>query len=220
MTPEEQELLLEERDELRREVASLSEQVKLVVRAEHALTRSRRVVDRQLQRIRRLADFSLSIAGAEAVPAILEQARAALLDFFEVDNVAVVAFGDGSSTEPWQVGGPGLAEPSTQEGARICRLLAERGVALEKDPSPRLLLWVPLRASNELVAVLLASTSRTNAHHRDMPRAEHLPFLELFASHVTRALDNAALTGELRRSMREKSVVSAFKSTESRRWPC
>jgi signal transduction histidine kinase/CheY-like chemotaxis protein len=57
---------------------------------------------------------------------------------------------------------------------------------------------VPLRSrTNEPVALLVAWTSRVHAHHRELPRAEHLPFLELFGSHVTRALDNAALTAEL-----------------------
>src|SRR5262245_30371905 len=99
MTPEEQALLVEERDLLRREVSSLAEQVKLVVRAEHALTRSRRAVDRQLQRIRRLADFSLNIAGVEAVAEILAQAKQAMSDFFELDEVQVLQVD--ASENPW-----------------------------------------------------------------------------------------------------------------------
>jgi two-component system cell cycle sensor histidine kinase/response regulator CckA len=55
------------------------------------------------------------------------------------------------------------------------------------------------------VASLVAWTSRVSAHHRDLPRPEHLPFLELFGNHVTRALDNAALTAELRQKNQQLS---------------
>jgi signal transduction histidine kinase/ActR/RegA family two-component response regulator len=203
MTPEDQDALIEERDLLEREVESLAEQVKLLVRAEHAVTRSRRALDHQLQRIRRLAQYSLTIAGAEDIAEVVAQARAALLDFFEFDDVVALwltgpeqaVLGDESFARP-QIGG--------QESAVVGRLLEvarRESLGPVAGASSPLVAWVPVRSRKlPVAAVLLAWTSRTKAHHRDLPTTEHLPFLELFGDHVKRALDNAVLTAELRQS--------------------
>ncbi|HEY3495069.1 MAG TPA: response regulator [Polyangiaceae bacterium] len=204
MTPEEQRLLLEERDLLRREVESLTEQVKLVVRAEHGLTRSRRLLDRQLQRIRRLSEFALGVAGVEAVPEILARARGVLFDFFELDDAAIVRFEAGESLPAELGAGPGVAEAPQTE--RVVGVLADLSGG-RVDPAVRVLCWVPLRSrTNGLVGLILAWSTRVNAHHRDLPRAEHLPFLELFASKVTRAIDHAVLTAELRQKNQQLSA--------------
>jgi signal transduction histidine kinase/CheY-like chemotaxis protein len=209
MTPDEERRLLEERDLLRREVESLTQQVKLVVRAEHGLTRSRRLIDRQLQRIRRLGELALGITGALGLPEILEQARGALLDFFELDEAVVVRFEAKEPSPPGALNpaGPGVVDADTAEAERMLACLVERGAGPRPGASPRVLVWVPLRSrANEPVALLVAWTSRVHAHHRDLPRAEHLPFLELFGGHVTRALDNATLTAELRQKNQELSA--------------
>ena len=211
MTPEEERQLLEERDLLRKEVESLTEQVKLVVRAEHGLTRSRRLLDRQLHRIRRLGEFALGIAGAEDVPEILDQARRVLFDFFEFDEAVVVPF-ETDAPAPTALGaGPGVTETGTPELDALLGLLAQHGAGPRAAATPRVLVWVPLRSrTNELLALLVAWSSRANAHHRDVPRgSEHLAFLELFGSHVTRALDNAALTAELRQKNQQLSTSLA-----------
>lgn len=203
MTPEEQDALLEERDLLQREVESLAEQVKLLVRAEHAVTRSRRELDHQLQRIRRLAQYSLTITGAEDIGDVVAQARQALIDFFEFDDVAALWLG---GAEQAQLGDESLAHPQfgSAESAVVRRIL-EVAQRSNHGPlagtSPPLVVWVPVRSRKlPIAAVLLAWSSRTKAHHRDLPAAEHLPFLELFGDHVKRALDNAVLTAELRQS--------------------
>lgn len=205
MTPENLAVLIEERDALREEVASLSEQVKLVVRAEHALTRSRRAVDRQLQRIRRLGDFALSIAGGETVPAILEQARAALLDFFELEDVVLLGFDEAAESPAVCTGTPTIVDAASADGVRLLGLLGEREGEPRAEPV-RFVVSVPLCSGSRRVALLVGVACRAYAHHRDVPREEHLPFLDLFASHVTRALDNAALTAELRRSNQQLQV--------------
>jgi signal transduction histidine kinase/ActR/RegA family two-component response regulator len=222
MTADEARLLLAERDFLRREVANLTEQVKLVVRAEHGLTRSRRAVDRQLRRIRRLADFALSITGTEALAEILARAREALLDFFELDEAAIVhrdSFGPAlvprDAAEPASLaglfdGGPSVVESNEPAAVRLLQFLAEHAAGPAPECSPRAFVLVPLRSrANERVALLVAWSSRSHAHHRDLPGAEHLSFLELFGSHVTRALDNAALTAELRSKNQQLSASLA-----------
>ncbi|HEV8550257.1 MAG TPA: hypothetical protein VGQ57_14535, partial [Polyangiaceae bacterium] len=208
MTPEEERLLLEERDFLRREVANLSEQVRLVVRAEHALTRSRRLVDRQLHRIRRLAAFALNTAASEAVPEILEHARGTLLDFFELDAAVALRC---ETSDPGLFGdlcadGPHVVASNAPAAARLLRFLGEQGLGPGLGAAPRVVVWVPLRSRTNEMALLAAWSTRANAHHRDLPRAEHQPFLELFCAHVTRALDNAGLTAELRQKNHELSA--------------
>ena len=211
MTPEEERRLLEERDSLRREVASLSEQVRLVVRAEHALTRSRRLVDRQLHRIRRLAAFALSNAASEAVPDILEHARGALLDFFELDTAVALRCnaGDAAHFRELCSEGPNVVDMAAPAARRLLGFLAEQNLGPRSGAAPSVLVWVPVRSRSNEVALLAAWSTRTKAHHRDLPRAEHQPFLELFGSHVTRALDNAALTAELRDKNQELSASLA-----------
>lgn len=90
----EHQTLVAERDRLRSEVRALTEQLQQVVEVEHALTQSRADGERQLDRIRRLAEFALDIAGTIEPNDVLAKARRALLEQFAVDGVAIIQLDD------------------------------------------------------------------------------------------------------------------------------
>ncbi len=185
-----------ERDELRREVGLLSEQLKHLVKAEHALTRARRESERQLDRIKRLADFAFDITGVEAAEAVFTEARDALLDQFELEDVAVLRL-PARQAQLGDVTRPEVMGADSDRGRAA--LAALEGLGVQPHAPPRVFVVVPIRPGSLAGPVLLLGWSgRANSHHRELPHVDHLPFLQLFANHVTRALDNAHYTSELK----------------------
>ncbi len=213
MTPEELRALVEERDFLRAEVGALSGQLKLLVKAEHALTRARREGDRQLERIRMLADFAFNIAGVEGEAEVIAHARGALLDQFQLEAVTVFeidpsrhAVGVGGTRQPidaerWtrlaEIHAPDVGTPGEPLADAV--LGAMNALGLGSESAPTGLVWIPLwPCASAKLTLLVGRAGRNAAYHRDLPRRELLPFLRVFRDHVVRALDAAQLTSELR----------------------
>ncbi|MBL8949167.1 MAG: response regulator [Myxococcaceae bacterium] len=211
--PDELEAVRLENLTLRREVATLAEQLKLLVKAEHALTRTRRAQERQLERIETFAEFAFDIAGVEQASGILDRARLTLLEQFELDDVVMLGVDAveprlraGENVVPierglWQVllatSTPGIVPGEDPGSAPLLAALAAVGRA---PHWVRTLMWVPIQPRSAPESTLAVGWSlRPNSNHRDVPRPEHQPYLALFGGHVTRALVSAQLTTELRR---------------------
>jgi signal transduction histidine kinase/ActR/RegA family two-component response regulator len=178
--------LTRERDEARREAAELALQLKHLVKAEHALTRTRRELESQLARIHRLAALGLEIAGLDDDEAILAVAANALEDLFSLASVRIARGRLVDETEP-------CVEPANGQKASIA-LRATEGRA---EPS-QLVVVVPLRPRGGTGATLVGIEPPVR-QQLDAPRPEHVAFLRLFAAHVVRALEAATLTAALRR---------------------
>lgn len=222
----EHDTLVAERDCLRSEVRALTEQLNQIVEVEQALTQSRADGERQLDRIKRLAEFALDIAGTIEPDDVLAKARRALLEQFAVDEVAIIQLDD---TQPvaatpgahtvmlddhrWRLlkSLPGVGIDAATTPAAVALLAVARELGAGAAAAPQTIAWIPVRPTAGDVVLLCGWTSHPSiiptamehAARRDIPHAEHIPFLELFGEHIKRALDSAEFTVELRRQKAE-----------------
>ncbi len=232
---------------LHAENEALHQQVKLLVQVEQRLYRSQGELSRQLANMRELGTFALSCSGAESPAAIVERAVHVLANAFTLDWIAGVTLDLATGTmrpvrtepalpnhdavelsEPewiWAAGLPTMRIvrlPDTAPGG-IAETFAARIWPAEIPPPgsrPGGLLVMTLRAGGtQPMAMLLAwSPEKKRAMYwpADLsPRNQ--PFLELFANHLERALENAALTESLRERSRELiDSLRELEDTQSR----
>lgn len=196
---------------LEAENQELDQQVKLLVRTEHRLTRAQSEADRQLARVRALSSFALAFSTAEQPLAIALRAARLLAEWFAVDRVAIVeAVGDDAAVH--LVDGDRLPAPRALVDAlrgaptpfveQLSALPWATALVGATDglplPDAGVVAGVPL--GNRVIAGLLC-WRRPNpraSFFSEPPSPHHLPFLALLGRHLEHALDNASLTRDLR----------------------
>ena len=113
---------LAELERLRRENATLDEQVKLLVRMEQRFHRARTEHERELARIRTLGDLSLACIGVEDPATILECAVEVMRATFDVDAALAICVGDDERRPhdgaPWVACAPPGAWEARQAGVQ------------------------------------------------------------------------------------------------------
>ena len=214
------ETVQKERDLLKKEVDILSEQLKHLVKAEHALTSARRRSERQFSRIRRLADLALTIVGVDGANRVLDDAERALFDCYEFDSVVTFQLDSRQSQvcfqskqfevddKAWrvmaQLAEPKVLDPQNPMVELILPVLSATGAATSS--SPKIMVLVPLGLRTGQQVIMMGWATHSSINHRELIHVENLAFLQLFANHVTRALDTAvekartvSVTCELRR---------------------
>ena len=219
-----------ELERLRRENATLDEQVKLLVRMEQRYHRARTEHERELARIRTLGELSLACIGVEDPATILERAVELVRATFDVDAVLAICAGDErhlhDDREPWVACAPPTAWPVSAAGVATVRHAASRelaasigapdsthaelAAALDVEPAA-LVAWMPLAsASGRFRGALLARRAeRRAAFHREQLDPKHEPFLNLLRAHLERALESCILTRDLRERGRELAATNA-----------
>ncbi|MFN8549155.1 MAG: ATP-binding protein [Candidatus Eisenbacteria bacterium] len=203
-----------ELSEVLAENAALEEQIKLLARAEHRLTRAQMAVDRQLARIRGLSDFAFECLAIEQPEVILERGlklfrRSLAFDgtrLLQVDPIGRrIVHAEGSrrlSTAEWSeiesLIGASVVRCDSRSIGGVLRLLTSFAGPVE-EPRLKTIAWVAITGGALApVAILLGWTAGTTGGLTDPPRTEHLPFLRLVGNHLDRAIQAATLTADLR----------------------
>jgi len=226
---------------------ALHQQVKLLVQVEQRLYRSQAELNRQLSNMREMGAFALACSGAESQVAILERAVAVLAGAFTLDWVAGLTLDPATGqvrtvrTDPalpfdgpivlsepewtWIAGLPMLRLvplPEEAPGTTAQTFVSRLWPADIPPPSTRPggLLLLTLRSGGTRPSIMLVAFSSEKKRAMYWPAdlsGRNLPFLELFASHLERALENAALTENLRERTRELSdSLKELEDTQSR----
>ncbi|MBK7973641.1 MAG: response regulator [Deltaproteobacteria bacterium] len=228
---------LAELERLRRENATLDEQVKLLVRMEQRFHRARTEHERELARIRTLGDLSLACIGVEDPATILECAVEVMRATFDVDAALAICVGDDerrpNDGAPWVACAPPGAWEASEAGVDAARRAAERAfdasiaspaatgeagraahaalaAALGLEPAA-LVACMPLASpSGRFRGALVARRGeRRAAFHRERLDPKHEPFLMLMRAHLERALESCTLTRDLRERGRELAAANA-----------
>ncbi len=225
----------EEMERIRRDNEALNEQVKRLVQVEQRLYRSQNELNCQLENMRALGSFALFCSGSDDSARILEKAvetlsRAFTLDFISAvrinipermcEVVAAAPSLTGTRSETLTPGRgawldtlppvslfhlPSACVNRFPDGLMACLLPA--GSPILDAPRGNLLVFC-IRNARRRPAVLLmayASEKKRAMYWPEDLSERNLPFLDLFAAHVERALENAALTADLRERTSELS---------------
>lgn len=202
----------DERARLERELEALGEQVKLLTRTEHRLHRSQADLDRQLERIEALAEFSFRAARAEDSGEVVFRALEILAQTYDVDGgCAVTAAKPGGPLTRW------LTEPVREldpaailelvdsvRTVKVVDLAAESELAFRARQvfgasGARVVVLMSLRdAEGRVLAGLTAwkGPGRASYYSEELLGA-HDAYLFALASHAARAIEGVRLTNAL-----------------------
>jgi signal transduction histidine kinase len=204
--------------QLRRDNAALDERVKLLVQTEQRFFVAQADVDRQLERMKALAQLSLECATLDDPSEILARGVRLLLTTFHADAVGAL-LRDGRTGALTAVPWPDTTPPPDVVTAAsralpgfVEHLLAQPdGLAHVSPPpdwlvslaapgaDPSRLVLLPLRPSEGQHGVIVLERSAHRASvYRQAIDTRHHPFLHLLAQHLERAIERAALTAALR----------------------
>ncbi|MCC7144705.1 MAG: response regulator [Candidatus Eisenbacteria bacterium] len=203
-----------EREQLRAEKAALEEQVMLLVQTEHRLTRSQLALDRQLTRMRGLADLTFECNGIEDPEEILRRGSRLLMRSLNLDGTTVVRVSSDvtqldsgmarRSLDPEEADqvlaltGAGISPCEGPEAIRLMSLVREFLPPSFQLPQTQVI-WLAVAAgSGRPFAIMIGWSRGRDSYHRETPREEHVPFLRLVGNHLDRAIQNARLTADLR----------------------
>jgi len=196
------------------ENAALEQQVKLLARAEHRLTRSQIAIDRQLTRMRGLSDLAFECLTIEQSELILERGLRLFRRALAFDDVRLlhidgpnrrVVNAEGSrrlSAAEWveveSLSGASIVRCDPRSIGGVLRLF-DGFMAPHEEPRLRTIAWVAVTGGGAApVAILLGWNIRNSGGLTDPPSTEHLPFLRLLGNHLDRAIQAARLTADLR----------------------
>jgi len=224
-----------ELEALRKENASLNEQVKLLVRVEKRLYHTRNSLELQLRRIRALNEFALSAMRTFSPIEILGKAIDLIHPLFAVESAIALLYA-APGAEPvaltWLIDGEvtaatppaALAALPAIETLRRSYLLADRAHDEQLAPLVR---WLdelsgpvqshnPLYMSRDVVLTIggdsaaravLAFRSAALTDFLTVVGEADLPFLEVVARHVARTLEMAVLHATLELRVEERTLA-------------
>ncbi|MFO0549442.1 MAG: ATP-binding protein [Polyangiaceae bacterium] len=208
--PKEQSPLERDLETLRLENEELDQQVSLLVKTEHRLTRAQFESERNIARVQALSKFDLAYTPSETPLEVAKRGTQLLTEWFSCDCVAVVVrragevvlLADGLQTivdAPELVACCLSGEPlvATAEALGWVRGLIETvdGLAVEDDV---VVVVVPLGSEGDVLGVLGWSRYNPKASFfTEPPAVRHLPYLKLLATHLQHGLDMARLTRQL-----------------------
>ncbi|MFO0727700.1 MAG: ATP-binding protein [Myxococcota bacterium] len=214
---------------LRAQCQKLDEQLKLLVKTEHRLYVSRGERDAQIRRVRALAAFAFSSQIDERPLGVLERAMQLVAEVFNVDSAATIRFEERGSAKV-VLSTHGLTEVVVPEHLfNWAQALGPTIVDLGRDPSAEAMLLarsihprplgeggflalapVPMGALGQrMLLVALNEPRRVSAYRQDHLGENELPFWQLLASHVERALHNVVLADGLRQRTEELARSNA-----------
>ena len=208
---------------LREENRALDEQLKVLVRTEQRLFRSRKELDEELSNTRALAEFALSASPSDAEDDVVARVIRLLRASFHVDCVFAFAHSRGQERgEGWDDAGrravlhsdaPLVSWLRASERTELLSLGAVEHVAvtaalamagelgLPQEPAGSSLLAVLRMASGDaerVVSVFAWKSAQLRRSVMTKPLApRHLAFLSALANQVGRTLEAVALTGAL-----------------------
>ncbi len=200
---------------LRRQNAELNDQIKLLVRTEQELYRSRTALNRELERIQALGRFALaSSSELDTAAAVMDHATSLLGSVFDLDHARVLQI-SGNHARVLNTGREVEIDPEGLEHLRrlptvlspyvddavmqwlepVSGMLEALFPELSPDIRGASLVLIPLRPGDELFGLIGACRPRTarRSFHREAPGETHRPFLQLLESHLNSALQNTSL---------------------------
>ncbi|MEW5847399.1 MAG: HAMP domain-containing sensor histidine kinase [Myxococcota bacterium] len=225
-------------DPLRREVLSLNEQVKQLVRTEHRLSLWQQRLDGQLERVEALNRLSLQAGEATEPATILVLALDAMLALFSYEQaiaflrqgeayVAVarrnfLSDGDGTTrNDPAPVSSPptpqDIHEPLLDEDAPWLKPFHAAWAASllrGEDGSGGPCLALPVSSDRMLALLLFRRGQHLTSPLEVLPQRDDLPFLRLFGAHVAGALRNLLLYREAQEAIRFRDEFLMLASHE------
>ncbi len=204
---------------LRSENDALADQIKLLVRTEQKLYRTQKDLDRQLTQIQALSDLALRCSGLDDASVVLDRGAELLLSVFDLDQVVLfratpeghlVGYVAGASdAEPEPASAAFVQWASAVDRAELCTgedaakpLVEELShLCIEQSADAKATcVYMPLRSTQgRLVAFVVSRrTGRSRAFFKAPVDESCLPFLQLFASHLERAIQATQMTSDLR----------------------
>ncbi len=191
----------------------LHEQVKLLVRTEHRLSRSQGQLDRELGRIRALSELVLESPVEETRQCLMSRALKLVAETFDLDVVTAahrdpedrwVIVGE-VPPAPWNATAEVTAWIGTLTAAGVYDLAslapASPLVSSSAESPDGSVLVVPLRLDDGDLVAYVAGQKRAESRgsfFRPRPSREDGAFLALLAGHLERVLQNARLRDALR----------------------
>lgn len=210
-------------DALREEIAELNDQLKLLVRTEQRLMRSRAALDRQLERETALSRFAMDASVERDRRRVVEHSMALLKKLFGFERMSAIyllsthepieLISEHAQIKPSEAAISALQQHETshcweQELPEVQVVAPLLGLPAFSE-GDRLIVVPASTSSREACACLLgwSSAKAQTSYYSDRASKEHLAFFDLLGLHLSHQLERVALMERLERE-RARLVTS------------